>query len=63
MALLGRVLIQSQNIEKDLNEDGTWEEGKWKTSGTYKILSVYNPEYQHTFTLNEAPDDRNYFKP
>ncbi|MBL4604593.1 MAG: hypothetical protein JKY02_02715 [Flavobacteriaceae bacterium] len=56
-------MIQSQNIEKDLNEDGTWEEGKWKTSGTYKILSVYNPEYQHTFTLNEAPDDRNYFKP
>ena len=59
----GRVLIQSQHIEKVFNDDGTWTEGNWKTSGTYTILSVYDPEYQHTFTLNEAPDDRNYFKP
>ncbi|MFY0628982.1 MAG: hypothetical protein JXR05_01305 [Flavobacteriaceae bacterium] len=59
----GRVLIQSQHIEKVLNDDGSWTEGNWKTSGTYTILSVYDPEYQHTFTLNEAPDDRNYFKP
>lgn len=58
----GRVLIQSQKIEKQFNEDGSWDEGSWKTSGTYTILSVYDPEYQHTFTLNEAPDDRNYYK-
>lgn len=58
----GRVLIQSQKIEKQLNDDGTWDEGNWKTSGTYTILNVYDPKYQHTFTLNEAPDDRNYYK-
>ncbi len=58
----GRVLIQTQQIEKLLNADGSWTEGSWKTSGTYTILNVYNPEYQHTFTLNEAPDDRNYYK-
>ncbi len=58
----GRVLIQSQKIEKQLNVDGSWDEGSWKTSGTYTILNVYDPEYQHTFTLNEAPDDRNYYK-
>jgi hypothetical protein len=58
----GRVLIQSQKIEKQLNDDGSWTEGSWKTSGTYTILNVYDPEYQHTFTLNEAPDDRNYYK-
>lgn len=58
----GRVLIQSQKIEKQLNRDGSWTEGSWKTSGTYTVLNVYDPEYQHTFTYNEAPDDRNYFK-
>lgn len=58
----GRVLIQTQKIEKQLNPDGSWEPGNWKTSGTYTILNVYTPEYQRTFTLNEAPDDRNYFK-
>ncbi|AUP79778.1 hypothetical protein [Flavivirga eckloniae] len=58
----GRVLIQSQKIEKQLNDDGTWDGESWKTSGTYTILNVYDPEYQKTFTLNEAPDDRNYYK-
>jgi len=58
----GRVLIQSQKVEKQLNTDGTWNVGSWKTSGTYTILNVYDPEYQKTFTLNEAPDDRNYYK-
>lgn len=58
----GRVLIQSQKVEKLLNEDGSWIEGSWKTSGSYTILNVYDPEYQKTFTFNEAPDDRNYYK-
>jgi len=58
----GRVLIQSQKIEKKFNDDGSWDGASWQTSGTYTILNVYDPEYQYTFTLNEAPDDRNYFK-
>jgi hypothetical protein len=58
----GRVLIQSQHIQKLLNANGTWDGKSWKTSGTYTILNVYDPEYQHTFTLNEAPDDRNYYR-
>ncbi len=58
----GRVLIQSQHIQKLLSADGTWDGESWKTSGTYTLLNVYAPEYQHTFTLNEAPDDRNYYK-
>ena len=59
----GRVLIQSQTIEKKFEKDGSWDGNSWVTSGTYTILSVYDPEYQKTFTLNEAPDDRNFFKP
>lgn len=59
----GRVLIQSQHIEKKLDDKGCWDGQSWMTSGTYKILNVYDPEYQKTFTLNEAPPDRNYFNP
>lgn len=59
----GRVLIQSQEITKKLEDDGSWDGESWKTSGTYTILNVYDPEYQKTFTYNEAPDDRNFFKP
>jgi hypothetical protein len=58
----GRVFIQSQTIYKKLNPDGSWTEGAWLTSGTYRIIDVYTPEYQRTFTLHEAPPDRNYFK-
>ena len=58
----GRVLIQSQQIEKQLDSDGNWDGKSWITSGTYKLLNLYDPEYQKTFTLREAPDDRNYFK-
>lgn len=59
----GRVFIESQTIYKKLNADGSWTEGNWLTSGTYRIIDVYPPDYQHTFTLHEAPADRNYFKP
>lgn len=58
----GRVLIQSQKIEKALNKKGKWDGESWKTSGTYTILNVYDPEYQEIFTTNEAPDGRNFFK-
>ena len=58
----GHVLIQSQTIEKKLTNKGTWDGTSWKTSGTYKIIDVYSPDYQYTFTLNEAPENQNYFK-
>lgn len=58
----GRILIQSQTIEKTLDPDGKWT-GEWATSGTYSIMDIYDPEYQETFTRREAPDDRNFFIP
>ena len=57
----GRVFIQSQTVSKVLNSDGSWD-GEWQTAGTYKIIDVYDPEYQERFTTHEAPDDRNFFK-
>ena len=58
----GRVLIQSLHLEKRLSEDGSWDGTSWKTSGTYIMLNVYDPDYQRTFTIHEAPDDENFFK-
>ena len=58
----GHVFIQSLSIEKQLEPDGTWKD-KWMTSGTYFISEIYEPEYQKTFTLREAPADRNFFRP
>lgn len=58
----GHVLIQSQTIEKALDAQGNWDGKNWVTSGTYTISAVYDPVYQKTFTLNEAPADRNFFK-
>lgn len=57
----GRVFIQSLAIYKNVDAKGNWK-GKWLTSGTYKIIDIYDPSYQKTFTLHEAPPDRNYFK-
>lgn len=57
----GRVFIQSETIYKKLDASGNWKAGDWLTSGTYKIIDVYNPDYQKKFTLHEAPPDRNFF--
>lgn len=58
----GRVFIQSETIYKNVDAKGNWKEGDWLTSGTYKIIDIYDPKYQKEFTLHEAPPDRNYFK-
>jgi len=57
----GRIVIESETISKVLDKDGEWN-GEWETSGTYSFLTVYDPEYQNTFTLNEAPEGRNFLK-
>ena len=49
----GRIFIQSQTIGKQLAADGSWS-GEWVTSGTYKIVDLYEPEYQRVFSAREA---------
>lgn len=58
----GRVFIQSETIYKNVDAKGNWKEGDWLTSGTYKIIDVYDPQYQKMFTLHEAPPGKNFFK-
>ena len=62
----GEVLIQSVEIEhvKESHTAGNaiaFQSGDWMTSGTFKILKVYDPEYQRIFTMNEAPSAWNFF--
>lgn len=32
-----------------------------KTSGDFKIVKIYDPEYQRLMTKNEAPEGKSYF--
>lgn len=67
----GRVLIQSLSIYKNRNAKGKpivpgsggEPPAAWLTSGTYRILDIYPPDYQESFTRHEAPPDRNFFIP
>ena len=57
----GHAYVQSQTIEKQLNQDGTWDGQSWVTNGTYIITKIYNPEYQKIVTINESPSGISYF--
>ncbi|HEY9680253.1 MAG TPA: hypothetical protein V6C86_01535 [Oculatellaceae cyanobacterium] len=56
----GKALIQSQTISKNLESDGSWREGSWQTTGTFKISDVYDAEYQEAFTKKESPTGKSY---
>ena len=64
----GRILIQSLTIERKKGlppsnpaKDVKFKEDDWVTSGTYRFLEIYEPEYQKIFTLREAPKESSYF--
>lgn len=52
----GKACIQSQTIEKDPDDSN-----KWVTSGSYKIVDLYEPEYQKAFTIREAVKGKSYY--
>jgi hypothetical protein len=56
----GQALVQSQKIEKQLTQNGTWD-GEWITSGTFTIKEIYEPDYQKIFTLRESPPGKSFF--
>ena len=64
----GRVFIQSLTIARkeglaptDLAGPISFDAGDWLTSGTFRIIDIYDPVYQQTFTSHEAPQAWNYF--
>lgn len=56
----GRVLIQSQSIAR-ASANGSTANSSWQTAGTYKIVDVYDPEYQEVFTRRESPQGKSFF--
>lgn len=57
----GHVFIQTLQIQKKLDAKGRWDGDSWVTSGTYRVVEVYDPEYQRIFTEREAPPNANFF--
>lgn len=64
----GKVFIQSLTIERKKGLPPTdpagpinFNEGDWVTSGTYRIIEIYDPEYQKIMTMHEAPKIWSYF--
>jgi hypothetical protein len=54
----GKIYVQSQTISQKDNSDGSFS---WVTSGTYKVIDVYEPDYQKLFTMRESPLGLSYF--
>jgi hypothetical protein len=38
-----------------------FDAGQWLTSGKFRIITLYDPEYQKIFTTHESPAAWNYF--
>lgn len=63
----GHAAIQSLTIEhkQDVKVDPKnpihFNPDDWVTSGTYKVIAVYDPDYQRIFTSHEAPAAWNFF--
>jgi len=49
----GKILMLEQTITSADNNSQT-------TSGKYKIIEIYNPEYQKQITLHETPEGLSY---
>lgn len=57
----GKAFVLSQTIEKKLESDGSWKQGNWVTSGTFKIVDLFEPDYQEAFSRRECPPGKSYF--
>ena len=57
----GKAFVVSQTIEKKIGPDGDWKVGDWVTSGLFKIVEVFEPEYQEMFTTRESPPGKSFF--
>ncbi|MCX6807627.1 MAG: hypothetical protein NTZ80_02380 [Patescibacteria group bacterium] len=50
----GKIIMLAQTIEGTTKDTQT-------TSGKYKIIEIYDPEYQMQITKHECPDGKSYF--
>ncbi len=57
----GKAYILEQTISKKLEPNGLWHAGQWETSGKFKIVDIFDPDYQKSFTRRESPPGKSYF--
>jgi hypothetical protein len=63
----GKALIQSLNIEHQPGGDEAstssvqFDPEHWQTSGTFKIIEIYDPAFQKVFTNHESPEGMSFF--
>ncbi len=62
----GKAFIESLTIEHvktTVNPKNAiqFQPGDWMTSGTFKVVEVYDPDYQRVFTTHETPAAWNFF--
>lgn len=63
----GQIVMQEQTISrrpiaaKGGSSINVSDPESWETSGKYKILKIYDPEYQEQFTRNDLPPELSYF--
>lgn len=63
----GKVVIESLHIvhkpkaKVDPKNPIAFIPDDWETSGTYRVIEVYDPAYQRVFTMNETPPLWNFF--
>lgn len=57
----GKAFVVSQTIAKKLAANSDWKPGDWVTSGKFKIVDVFEPEYQRIFTQRESPPGKSFF--
>lgn len=63
----GQIVMQEQTISR--NPEFAPHEGainisdpkQWVTSGKYKVLKIYDPQYQEQFTRKDLPPELSYF--
>lgn len=65
----GQIVMQTQTISRNPNPPAEVggsinisDPKSWVTSGQYKVLKIYDPEYQEMFTRRDLPPSLSYFQ-
>ena len=63
----GQIVMQEQSIVRNPDYKGhqgainVSDPDQWMTIGKYKILKIYDPQYQEEFTRKDLPPSLSYF--
>lgn len=64
----GQIVMQEQTISRNPTAGphagaiNVSDPEQWVTTGKYKVLKIYDPEYQEEFTRKELPPSLSYFQ-